>query len=148
MKDVVLSDSELIRTKIGGTLNVTFSYKGKTGKVDVNVTLKIPAGALPNDQVLTMSVDEQTLSGFVDLTFGPHGTMFLTPALLNINATGLDLSSVPPNAKVQLYYYNPTTNTYELMVVKNVFIDLKNGAIKCQDGQLPHFSRYAFGYVK
>jgi hypothetical protein len=143
-----ITDTKLISARTGGTLQVYFEYPGPNGKVIVSASLNIPAGALPYNQYLTMSLDQQTLSGSVDVTFGPHGTMFSIPALLNIDAKGLDLSSVPSNANVQLYYFNPTTNKYDLMAAKKEMYNLNDGMIQCKDGQLPHFSRYAFGYVR
>jgi hypothetical protein len=143
-------DVELITATNGGKLSIAYNYQSTKGPVNVQVSLNIPGGALQYDQYLTMALDEATLSGsvFVNTIFGPHGTTFLVPALLNIHATGLDLSSLPSNVKVQLYYYNPDINTYTLMVTKSTNYNLTSGMIKCQDGQLPHFSRYAFGYVK
>jgi hypothetical protein len=146
-KDIIIYDTKLITAKSGGTLQVYFEYQGTNGKVAVTATLNIPGGAVAYDQYLMMAFDEQALSGSVDFTFGPHGTTFLTPALLNIDAKGLDLSSLPPNAKLQLYYFDPVSYTYAPMNTRSTNYSLQSGWIKCQDGQLPHFSRYAFGYV-
>jgi hypothetical protein len=147
-KEIQISDSKAINAEKGGKLEVSDTYQGKNGTVSVSASLTVPKNALPCDETLTMTLGEETVSGSVDVIFGPHGTKFLVPALLNIDAHGLDLSMIPPNANVQLYYLNLDNNTYELMVVKKTSFDIKQGQIKCQDGQLPHFSRYAFGYVK
>ena len=147
-KEIQISDSKAIDAEKGGKLEVSDTYQGKNGTVTVSAKLTILADALPCDETLTMTLGEETLSGAVNVIFGPHGTKFIKPALLNIDAHGLDLSMIPPNANVQLYYLNLDNNKYELMTVKKTSFDIKQGQIKCQDGQLPHFSRYAFGYVK
>lgn len=147
-----LTATRWISAKYGGLLQISYSYyvPGTYRKVTVLATLRVPAGAVPYDQYLTMRLDDQTLSGSVDMNvmFGPHGTTFYRPALLSIVTTGLDLSSIPSSANVQLYYYNTDTGTYEPMTVKMAQYNLSSGMIQCLDGELPHFSRYAFGYVR
>jgi hypothetical protein len=149
-KDGVISDTKLIRASKGGKLQVGCSYQGATDVVTISLTLTIPKYALPYDQYLTMTLDQTTLAGSVDVNvvFGPHGTNFLKPALLDVDAKGLDLSSIPKDASVELYYFNPDSGGYELMNAKKESCNLKKGEIKCDNGELPHFSRYAFGYVR
>jgi hypothetical protein len=149
-KGGILYDSELISASKGGKLQIDYAYQGTTDKITVSITLTVPKYALPYDQVLTMTLDEETLTGSIDVNvvFGPHGTNFLTPALLDIDTKGLDLSSLPPDADVQLYYFNPDSGNYELMGAKKETCNFKKGEIKCKGGRLPHFSRYAFGYVR
>ncbi len=151
-KDGVLSVSKLISARYGGMLQIDANYpiEGTNNKVVVHVKLQIPRYALPYDQTLTMTLDEETLTGSVDVNvvFGPHGTRFLRPALFDIDADGLNLSSLPPDTKVQLYYFNPDSGNYEPMNVKKAMYNFRAGKIQCLDGELPHFSRYAFGYVR
>ena len=147
-----LAVTKWISARNGGMMNITYNYPvaGTSRQITVLATLRIPAYALPYSQYLTMRLDDQTLSGSVDMNvvFGPHGTRFLKPALLSIVTTGLDLSSIPQDANVQLYYYNSDVDTYEPMIVKSEQFNLHSGMIQCLDGELPHFSRYAFGYVR
>jgi hypothetical protein len=91
-----------------------------------------------------MSLDDQVLQSNVDLTFGPHGTTFLKPALLDVNVSGMDLSGLNPRDRVYLWYVD-TTGTWIRMDAKRVDVDVKKGQLRCQDGKLPHFSAYAFG---
>jgi hypothetical protein len=151
-KGRILTDTKLITVRSGGLLQIDANYpiEGTNDKVTVHVKLQIPPYALPYSQYLTMTLDEETLSGSVgvNVVFGPHGTTFLKPALLDIDADGLELSSLPPDTKVQLYYFNPDSGNFELMTVKKATYNFNAGKIQCLDGQLPHFSRYAFGYVR
>jgi hypothetical protein len=149
-KGGILYDSELISARKGGKLQIDYTYQDAADKITVSITLTVPKYALPYDQVLTMTLDEETLTGSIDVNvvFGPHGTNFLTPALLDIDTKGLDLSSLPPDADVQLYYFDPDSGNYEPMGAKKETCNFKKGEIRCKGGRLPHFSRYAFGYVR
>jgi hypothetical protein len=55
----------------------------------------------------------------------------------------MDVAGLNPDDEVWLYYYED--GTWVKMAAKKVDLNFKKGELKCQDGQLPHFSRYAFG---
>lgn len=145
-----LTASKYVLAGVGGTLSVNYrDYDIETGqRLAVKASIMVPPNALAQSTWLTMGLNEEILETSVDLTFGPHGVSFAKPALLNISAKGLDLSSVPADAQVNLYYFNETTGQFEVMRTEGLFVDLAKGILICRNGQLPHFSRYAFGYVR
>ena len=119
-------------------------YTLNLGTAEVVASLNILPGALNEDKDISISVDDEQILGDVYLTFGPHGTVFNTPALLNIEAHGLDLSGFDPST-IQVYYDNTDTGNWELMQSSHIIVNQNEGYIKVVDAQLPHFSRYAIG---
>ncbi len=99
---------------------------------------------ISQDAELVLSLDDQILLGNVDVTFTPHGITFSSPALLNIEASGLDLANIP--SKIGCYYDNPDTGQWEKMETGDVIIKQDEGYIKIIDAQIPHFSRYAVAW--
>lgn len=127
------------------TLNISYRIQtGYTRYVNVRASIQVPKGALPKSDYLTMQFSQEYLSTGVDLTFGPHGTNFLTPALLNVEATGLDLRGWNPDDRIDLYYYNQVLGVWEKMETERIYLDVRNGIFRCINGKLPHFSRYGF----
>jgi len=145
-----VSVTQLVTVADGGRLVINHSFQGVVQKnvVTVDVNLRVPPRALDEDRYLTMRLNDSFLGGSVDVTFAPHGTDFRKNALLDIHATGLDLSSIPLHSKLGLYYFDPETGSYKKMRVGELTYDLDKGEIICEDGELPHFSEYAFGYIK
>jgi len=131
--------------KGGAYLGLSYRSAGKYGMTTADVSLNILPNALQKDMSITMSFDGEYMMSDVDLTFGPHGTQFLRPALLNVIATGLDLSAYPKGmTNLYLWYYNETTGVWEKMNSDFAYIDANNGILICCNGYLPHFSRYGF----
>ena len=108
----------------------------------VDLHVKWAPGSVSNDFTAGMTMDTYYLMNSVNLQFGPHGTIFLKPALLTIKASGLDLSAFAGRKTLSLYYDH--NGIWEKMT-GTVTIDPSKGTLSCTDGQLPHFSRYAFG---
>lgn len=141
----VITATEFIEKEIGGKLSLEFAYENvDSQKVDVDIELEIQANSIVEDNEFTMSVDDEYFVSDLDVTFGPHGTQFSIPALLNISVKGIDLSGVNPD-EVFLYYDNQETGEWELMECDVIEIDAEQGLIKIVNGKLPHFSRYAIG---
>lgn len=126
-------------------LSIAYKYKADNGNdIEANVSLTIQPNSLEEDQWLTMSFTDKYLVGTVDLTFGPHGTSFLKPALLNVTATGMDFNGLTANDKIALMYFNESTGNWEAVPTESIEWDINSGYFKCINGQLPHFSRYGF----
>lgn len=130
--------SAFISAKDGGSIVFNYKFKG----VNIAGSLYFPPGSVSQDLTASLAMDNQTIKE-LNLSFSPSA-VFLQPALLNLNASGLDLSWIPPSAKIGLYYYNPDTDLYEQMVVQYVGVNQSQGTLTCKNGQIPHFSRYAF----
>ena len=80
-----LTVSRLLTAKSGGSLALP----------DLDVTLTVPAGAIPRD---TMTITMTVLPGkIVAYDFSPHGTVFLKPLTLSVNvkATKHELKKQP-----------------------------------------------------
>jgi len=114
------------------------------GTVTVTATLSIPKKALSNDQYISMTLDDSKLK----IDFDPDGLQFNVPAELSYTATGLDLSSLPAGVTLKLYYCNQKTGKFEQMTSASITYDRKSGTLTCLNAEIPHFSIYAFGYIK
>ena len=118
-----------------------FSLSQENNGLHVEFKLKVFPQTIDFTKTISMTFDDQNYEGFTDLVFGPHGTQFSSPAHLNMQAEGLDLSDVDPN-NVTLYYVNDN-GVWEEMVVESILIDVDDGKVKIKNAQIPHFSRYA-----
>ena len=118
------------------------TYNNAGGGLQINLT--IPGYSIAENSYISMSTDDAFLLGDVYLTFGPHGTIFNPPALLDFKVSGLNLSGVDPDL-VNVYYENEETGLWELMPSKSIIVDVEAGYIEVDDAQFPHFSRYAIG---
>ena len=128
-------------------LETEYKYNTLNQKdVNVNVSLNVPSGALSEDKKLSMNINDLLETKYAVLQFGPHGTEFNTPVLLDFEVNGLDLSSWDSNRIPKLMYYNPDLNMWEEMNSEEIKIDVEQGTLKCINGELPHFSR--FGFIK
>ncbi len=144
----VLESSALITPEDGGQLKLEFKYDyttstGEVKELDVKMKLKFPKGAVQHPLVARLRIDDEVLRSNVDITFNPHGSTFLTPAILDVDVSGMDVNGMSPDSQVWLYY--DEDGTWVKMVAKKVEFKFKGGKIKCDHGELPHFSRYAFG---
>ncbi len=84
-----------------------------------------------------------------DMEFGPGGTVFANPALLNIIAVNLNFKKINPET-LAIYYDNPDTGQWEKINSENVVVDEEHGYLRIRNAQIPHFSRYAvaFGEIR
>lgn len=129
----------------GAYLKLQYRAFTFTGITTTDVSLQVLPYALSQDQYLTMSFDGEYMMTDVNLTFGPHGTVFQKPALLNVFAYGLDLSGYPKGEReAYLWYYNEISDSWERMDADKVYINADLGILVCVNGYLPHFSRYGF----
>ena len=131
--------SQYINKADGGTLSISADANdGTTNNAEISVDLTILPGAIDISKELSMTFDDTDIA----LTFGPHGTTFSPSALLNLTATGLDLTGVNPES-VELYYENTNTGLWELMPREDIVVIPDQGYIRVVNAELPHFSRYA-----
>ena len=122
-----------ITKKHGGKLEISTS--------DAYFSLDIPSKSIDNDKFVSMKYDDLNFLGFTDVVFGPHGTQFSKPALLNVSLQNMDLTGINPD-KVALYYVNDN-GQWEKMVVESITVDLITGTVIVLNAQINHFSRYA-----
>lgn len=126
----------------GGDVNVTDSYTSTSGKtVSIDMTLHFEPGTVEQATQISITLDSKMLMA----EFSPSGIQFKKPAILSATVSGLDLSNLPNNAKVDLFYINGVS--FEKMS-GTVVPDPQNGALTLKGGQIPHFSLYGFGYTK
>jgi hypothetical protein len=96
---------------------------------------------------ITISLDDEDFVGNMDVVFGPHGTVFNKPAILNVYANGLDFSGVNVE-ELNIYYYEPETGLWEPMQAEFIGADAQRGEMKIINAQIPHFSRYAVAWAE
>jgi hypothetical protein len=137
------SSTALITSRYGGRVRVDYSYFSIFGKkVNVSATFTVPPGAIDKDTYVTMSIDDK----YIGLKFKPGGLKFKVPAELDLSASGLDLSALPFGKSVSLYYVDLLSGTFEKVHTSGVSAGKFQGTVVCNNAQINHFSRYAFGY--
>jgi hypothetical protein len=113
-------------------------------EMDMKIELKIHKKSIDVDEAdVGMSIDSDRFHGDMDVIFGPHGLKFSKPANLDIEVKHIDLSQLGSD-NLSVYYYNGDTGNWEKMNVKKIKVEKKkDGKIKVEKAELPHFSRYA-----
>ncbi len=139
-----METSTTISPQTGGELKLEYSQGQGNDKVDINITLRFEPGSVSEDIKVSMSVDQDILMTNIDITFGPSGSEFLKPAKLSVNTRGLDLSGVPSDAEISLYYDN--NGKWEEISSNMIRHNVDLGQLQCVNGEIPHFSRYAFAF--
>ncbi len=140
----VLKDSVYVTPSSSGTVKVKWSnWDPSHNKLStVSFTLKIPAGAVASPKTISITVDKNAPQ--ITAEFGPSGLVFLKPALLDVSASGLDLSASSATSHIDLWYVNNTGWVGTMQYSRFLFSPLR-GSLIAQDVQIPHFSRYCFG---
>ncbi len=130
----------------GGTLSISREFKTEDGLKNgtISSVFTVDPYALNQREQIEMGFNPENLI----VEFGPHGLQFNTSAKLYYKITGVNLSKLPAGAEIKLFYVNETTQQYEQMRAGSITTDLASGTIECVDGEIPHFSEYAFGYIK
>jgi hypothetical protein len=85
--------------------------------------------------------------GKVGVTSAPYGDHFGKMHCLDAHPTGLDPCSIPLLSQLGLYCFDPETGSSKEMRNGELTYDLDKGEIISEDGELPHFFEYAFGYL-
>jgi hypothetical protein len=139
----ILSVSQPIVAGVGGNVRLQGSYLSKYGDIiDYDASLVVPAGALPYNATISISIDRSTFADDGTITFGPCGLVFKTPVKLTLHATNIDF--VKKNQAIVFYYLN--NGVMEPMPASYGSYAKKSGSNIIDAGaQVPHFSRYAFG---
>jgi len=130
-----------IKHDVDGSVVINETYLSTDNNVvSVDASLAVLANSLAQDGTLSMAFDDEYLC----FEFGPSGTTFTTPALLNVHVSGLDLSALGVQTTGHLQYFNESKNKWTLVEADEVTVDVKNGTFTCKNGKIPHFSRYGF----
>lgn len=111
---------QVISAAEGGTLNL------------LDVTLEIPAGAVPNDTAFSINIPD--LNVFYN-EFGTSGLVFDKPVKVTMSYRGADLTNIL-EPTIRIAYYNEATGTFEDIEGQ---IDMVNKTITAE---LYHFSAY------
>lgn len=134
----------MITPESGGVIHYDYTYNSSSGKVKVDIQLRFQPGSVADTLLISAEINLNELSGDLSMNFGPSPTQFSKPALITVNAAGLDSAGIPKDPqKIKLVYIDDNGNIVPT-TTKKISIDLKKGEIKIQEGELPHFSRYAF----
>ena len=136
------SDRDIVLSVQKGQRLDESSYNNAGGGLKISLT--IPPYSIDENTYLSMSTDDEYLMGSVYMTFGPHGTLFSPPALLDFKVSGLDLTGIDPDL-VDIYYDNEDAGVWELMPSRSKIVNTEAGYIEVEDAEFSHFSRYAIG---
>jgi hypothetical protein len=135
------SNTVVITPEVGGDVPVEYEYTSGSKTVKISMNLHFAPGSIDVSTPITISLNTETLTA----DFSPSGIVFAKAATLTASVYGLDLSSVPANADVSLFYIN--NSTCEPMP-GSVSLDVEAGSLVLTNGQIPHFSLYGFGFIK
>ena len=102
------------------------------------VSLTVLPHSVKDTTELSLRMDKKSF----DMEFGPSGTVFAKPALLNIIAVNLKLKKVNLET-LAIYYDNPETGQWQKIDSENVVVDKEHGFLRIRNAQITHFSRYA-----
>ena len=105
------------------------------------ITLTVLPHSVKDTTELSLIMDKKSF----DMEFGPGGTVFANPALLNIIAVNLNLKKVNLET-LGIYYDNPETGQWQKIASENVVVDEEHGFLRIRNAQIPHFSRYAVAW--
>ena len=121
---------ELIRADEGGKLEVGDKQHGKS-------KLIVPENALSKDKVLSMKVPKHgdLIARISEAVFGEHGTVFATPAKVELSYKGASLTDIDEE-QLRAWYYNEETGAWECI---GGTVDLKKKKVTFR---IHHFSRY------
>lgn len=136
----VFNAGETITVNEGGEIVIDETYTSSSGlQVTTYSSIQFAPGCVQEDVYITVEIDDETgVSSFLP------SQVFNFPAILNQKFTGLDLSGVNP-ADIQLYYLK-LDGTYDVMAYDDLIVDVSAGSIEVVNGQIPHFSRYGYGF--
>lgn len=135
------SATSQITHDVNGAVTINETYHSTANNtVSVDAGLLVLANSLTQNATLSMKFDDEYLC----FEFGPSGTTFATPALLNVKVTGLDLTALGAQSIGHLQYFNESQNKWTLVEADEVSVDVKHGTFTCKNGKIPHFSRYGF----
>ncbi|MCH8954836.1 hypothetical protein IIA28_05880 [candidate division KSB1 bacterium] len=102
------------------------------------ISLTVLPHSVKDTTELSLRMDKKSF----DMEFGPPGTVFANPALLNIIAVNLKLKKVNLET-LGIYYDNPETGQWQKIASENVVVDKEHGFLRIRNTQITHFSRYA-----
>jgi hypothetical protein len=145
----IISVTERVTKKKGGVLKLTYDGGTHNDKVKLTIQFKVAPKSISRDCDITMSLDADKLLteiNIVDLSFEPSGISFTKPASLSVEGKGLNLAGLPKNAKPKFYYWDEDANTWVVITFKKSKVNIDLGMINLDDGEVSHFSRYAFGF--
>ena len=128
----------------GGTLELEHTGDNK---LHISLSLKILSGTISRDAQVSISLDDTQFLVNLDVVFSPHGVTFSQPAILNIEAEGLDLGGINPDV-LDIYYDNQEKGQWEPMPRDQIKVDVNGGKIVVKNARLPHFSRYAVAWSR
>ncbi len=119
------------------SLNVV-GFGKKSGFI---VSLTVLPHSVKETTELSLIMDKKSF----DIEFGPPGTVFANPALLNIIGVNLKLKKVNLET-LGIYYDNPEAGQWQKIASENVVVDKKHGFLRIRNTQIPHFSRFAVAW--
>ncbi|NCS81007.1 MAG: hypothetical protein COZ80_06885 [Ignavibacteria bacterium CG_4_8_14_3_um_filter_37_9] len=135
------SDTEFIEYDESGKLSIEKNYRSlNSGRVSVEASLSVQAYSMEQSSYLSMSFSGE----FLCFEFGPSGTSFSTPALLNVEAEGLDYSTLTELKTAHLKYFDETKNKWVDTDADEIIVNAREGKFVCKNGKISHFSRYGF----
>ena len=138
----IISQEVLITRALGGDVQVPCTYTTTSGKnFELTMTLHFDPLTVQADTKISINMDTETLVA----EFEPSGIQFDKEATLSATVKGLDLTPVPDNASVKLFYINGAQCT---VMPGEPTIDKAAGSLVLTDGKIKHFSLYGFGFLK
>lgn len=139
-QDSVLTMSQVIDGTIGGRMIMNKYYISSDGdSICIEADLRIPAGAFPGIETITMTVD----SYYAAIHFQPQmvfeDTLRLFQSFKGMNLTNFNTGTID-------FVFISNDGSIELVKKNGVQIVKPQGIVRVMNAKLPHFSRY--GWVR
>jgi hypothetical protein len=125
-----------------GEVAFRHNYWSESTVVTIEIRLRFAPGSacVPHD--VSMALHPDTFM----VEFSPAIERFPNDVILSASASNLDLSGVPDNTPVYLFFI--TESGCEIVDANPVHIDKTGGSLTLASARLAHFSLYGFGFVK
>lgn len=121
----------------GGTVDIVGSFD--KGKIQVNGTLTVPAGAYSGE--LTITVLMQGKEAVID--FGPSSHTFTTPLLFTMEITGVKIKKKDQD-KIHFVYLDDNGSLTPVEILGTTVANSSDRMLSVYDAPISHFSRYGW----
>ena len=121
----------------GGQIDIVGSFD--KGKIQVNGTLTIPAGAYSGD--LTITVLMEGKEAIID--FGPSSHTFSTPLLFTMEMNGVKIKKKDQD-KIHFVYLDGKGTLTPVEMLGTTVVNSSDRMLSVYDAPISHFSRYGW----
>ncbi|PIW68972.1 MAG: hypothetical protein COW08_09680 [Ignavibacteriales bacterium CG12_big_fil_rev_8_21_14_0_65_30_8] len=121
----------------GGQIDIVGSFD--KGKIEVNGTLTVPAGAYSGDLDITILMEGK--EAVID--FGPSSITFETPLLFTMEVVGVKIKK-KDQGQIHFVYLDGNGTLTPVELLGTTVVNSKDRMLSVYDAPITHFSRYGW----